>query len=66
IIGALAVPFLLRGHECAISVSIGISLYPFDGEDAETLISRADAAMYRIKEQGRGGFAYHSAVSIPD
>jgi diguanylate cyclase (GGDEF)-like protein/PAS domain S-box-containing protein len=66
IIGALTAPFLLRGRECDISVSIGISLYPYDGEDAQTLVSRADAAMYRIKEQGRGGFAYHSAVSIPE
>jgi len=48
-------------HEVHLSVSIGISMYPDDGEDAQTLIDRADAAMYRAKAQASGGFAFHAA-----
>jgi len=49
VIAALAVPSQVGGHALQISASIGISLYPDDAEDAETLIDRADAAMYRNK-----------------
>ncbi|QBS13236.1 EAL domain-containing protein [Legionella geestiana] len=42
-----------------ISASIGISLYPEDGNDAETLLKHADIAMYRAKEQGRHGFVFY-------
>jgi diguanylate cyclase (GGDEF)-like protein/PAS domain S-box-containing protein len=62
IIAMLAEPFLLKGHQCSIGASIGISLYPHDGDDAETLVNKADAAMYRVKEQGKGGYAYISAI----
>ena len=51
----LSKPFLLRGHECSIGASIGISIYPEDGSDPETLLKKADDAMYRIKESGKGG-----------
>lgn len=43
-----------------LSASIGISIYPDDGKDAKTLIDRADAAMYRAKKHGLGGFAFHA------
>jgi diguanylate cyclase (GGDEF)-like protein/PAS domain S-box-containing protein len=46
-------PFHLEGREFLITTSIGISLYPEDGTDAETLIKNADTAMYQAKEQGR-------------
>jgi diguanylate cyclase (GGDEF)-like protein len=46
-------------HAVHLKVSIGISIYPEDGEDAPTLIARADAAMYRAKKQPLGGFAFH-------
>ena len=52
---ALSKPFLLRDHECSIGASIGISLYPEDGSDPETLLKKADDAMYRVKEGGKGG-----------
>ena len=52
---ALSKPFLLRDHECSIGASIGISLYPEDGTDPETLLKKADGAMYRVKEGGKGG-----------
>ncbi len=49
-------PQVLRGQEFLITVSIGIALYPDDGEDAETLLRNADIAMYRAKEQGRDSY----------
>lgn len=56
ILNAMAGPLHVKGHELHLSVSIGISLYPDDAEDAVTLISRADAAMYRSKRRQRGGY----------
>jgi diguanylate cyclase (GGDEF)-like protein len=46
-------PFRIEQHDLYVTASIGISLYPTDGEDAETLVKCADAAMYRAKELGR-------------
>ncbi len=46
-------PFRVEQHDLHVTASIGISLYPGDGEDAETLVKCADAAMYRAKELGR-------------
>jgi len=58
IIAALARPFDVDGHETFISASVGITLFPLDGDDAGVLIMNADAAMYRAKEQGRDNFQY--------
>jgi len=49
-------------QELHVSASVGIAVYPEDGEDAATLIDRADAAMYRAKRSGAGGFGFHAAV----
>jgi diguanylate cyclase (GGDEF)-like protein/PAS domain S-box-containing protein len=58
-------PFILAGHEVKITVSIGISNYPGDGEDTETLMKYADAAMYQAKDDGRDGFLlYNSSMSV--
>ena len=48
-------------HAVSLKASIGISVYPEDGEDAKTLIDRADAAMYLAKKQTLGGFVFHAA-----
>ena len=50
---ALARPFVIEGHELAISASIGMALYPEHGATVDELASHADAAMYRAKEDGR-------------
>ena len=50
---AFAKPFSPNGHEMFVTASMGISIYPTDGNDAETLVKNADTAMYRAKEQGR-------------
>jgi diguanylate cyclase (GGDEF)-like protein/PAS domain S-box-containing protein len=58
IIAALARPHRLAGHEIHIPVSLGISVYPDDGEDAETLLQSADTALYHAKDQGRDGYQF--------
>jgi len=55
----MAKPFEIEGHELYITVSIGMSLYPFDGTDITTLVKKADIAMYRAKEQGRNRYEIH-------
>ncbi|CAJ4807176.1 diguanylate cyclase domain protein [Burkholderia pseudomallei] len=55
---ALAEPFYLEGHQLNIGCSIGISCYPADGKDAETLLRAADIAMYDAKSNGRGGWCF--------
>jgi diguanylate cyclase (GGDEF)-like protein len=49
-------PFQIAGRELPVTASIGISLYPDDGSDAEALVQRSDMAMYRAKEHGRDGY----------
>jgi diguanylate cyclase (GGDEF)-like protein/PAS domain S-box-containing protein len=53
-------PFDIEGHEFFISCSIGISLYPRDGRDLDTLLKNADTAMYRAKESGRNNFQFYT------
>jgi diguanylate cyclase (GGDEF)-like protein len=45
-------PYIVDGHEVSISTSIGIAIYPDDGADVDTLVSRADKAMYNAKQRG--------------
>jgi diguanylate cyclase (GGDEF)-like protein len=54
----LAQPFLVEGHQLHVSGSIGISVYPEDGTDVESLMRTADTAMYHAKEMGRGNFQF--------
>ena len=55
---SLGAPHSIGGHDLHVYGSIGISVYPEDGEDAETLIKNADTAMYRAKESGRNSFKF--------
>lgn len=61
IIGAVEQPFLIADEEIYISASIGITLFPEDAEDIETLIRNADTAMYRAKESGRNNYQFYTA-----
>ena len=58
VIEALTRPFVLDGYETYVSASIGITVFPDDGDAPGTLIMNADAAMYRAKEQGRDNFQF--------
>ena len=58
LIDALARPFDLDGHETYVSASVGITLFPSDGEEAGALIMNADTAMFRAKEQGRNTYQF--------
>lgn len=55
---ALEAPMLLGGHELSVSASIGIALYPADGDDVDTLLKHADIAMYSAKAAGRANFQF--------
>ncbi|HET7062691.1 MAG TPA: GGDEF domain-containing protein [Rudaea sp.] len=60
LLAALAAPARAGGHRLQLSASVGITIYPEDAEDAQTLISRADAAMYRSKRRGPGGLEFYA------
>jgi diguanylate cyclase (GGDEF)-like protein/PAS domain S-box-containing protein len=57
---AIAQPYRLGGQELHLTASLGISIYPRDGEDPRTLLRHSDLAMYRAKETGRNGFVFFS------
>jgi diguanylate cyclase (GGDEF)-like protein len=59
ILAALEAPIRLNGPEVFTTASIGISLYPQDGEDSETLLKHADAAMYQAKASGRNNYHFY-------
>jgi diguanylate cyclase (GGDEF)-like protein/PAS domain S-box-containing protein len=60
ILADLAMPFSLGPYELVVSPSIGISIFPEDGCDAETLLRNADTAMYSAKAKGRNNYQYYS------
>jgi diguanylate cyclase (GGDEF)-like protein len=59
ILNALRRPFQLRGHELVIGASIGIAIWPADGESIDALLSNADSAMYHAKSEGRNGYQFY-------
>ncbi|HEX9501141.1 MAG TPA: EAL domain-containing protein, partial [Thermoanaerobaculia bacterium] len=60
IIETLKIPFSINEHELFVTTSIGISLFPIDGTDPETLVRNADTAMYRAKDQGRDNYQLYA------
>ncbi|HCG53995.1 MAG TPA: histidine kinase [Betaproteobacteria bacterium] len=55
ILEALQKPFVLSGRECYVSGSIGVSVFPRDGDDVDSILRTADIAMYAVKDDGRNG-----------
>lgn len=53
-------PMLLDGHEVQVQASMGVSLFPRDGDDIESLVQQADRAMYAAKNAGRNTYSYES------
>jgi len=60
IIVTIAKPFVLLGQEFRVTASIGISTYPKDGRDEQTLTKNADIAMYQAKDDGKNNFQFYS------
>jgi diguanylate cyclase (GGDEF)-like protein/PAS domain S-box-containing protein len=58
ILASVAEAHSIDAHDLHVTMSIGVSVYPADGTDAETLIKNADTAMYQAKEDGRRGYQY--------
>lgn len=57
---ALARPFLIDGHEIAVTASVGIAIFPTDGDSVDFLLKSSDIAMYHAKDQGRNNFQFYS------
>jgi len=60
ILRAIAEPFTLRGQELHVTASIGISTYPLNGIEEQTLTKNADIAMYQAKAEGKNNFQFYS------
>ena len=58
VLSSVAQPWVIEEGEFNVTCSIGIAMYPADGNDAEALLKNADSAMYRAKEGGGGGFNF--------
>lgn len=61
ILEALSQPCVIGGREFFLGTSIGISVFPQDGDDASTLLKNADVAMYRAKQQGRNNYQFYTS-----
>jgi diguanylate cyclase (GGDEF)-like protein len=62
LVAQLSVPYTLGQKDCHVTVSVGISVFPDDGNDPQTLLKAADVAMYRAKATGRDNYLYYSAA----
>ncbi|MBF8982830.1 EAL domain-containing protein [Lutibacter sp. B2] len=60
ILAAIRDPILIDQHELYLTISIGVTIYPDDGTDDETLLTNADVAMYRAKEKGKNNFQLYT------
>ncbi|HEB49165.1 MAG TPA: GGDEF and EAL domain-containing protein [Desulfobulbus sp.] len=60
LLSELAAPFFLEGHEVVVTASIGIAVFPADGDDADTLFKNADLAMYHAKSLGKNKYQYYT------
>jgi diguanylate cyclase (GGDEF)-like protein len=65
IIKELKQPFEVEGQKLQVKISAGIAVYPNDGEDGETLLKNADAALYRAKEKGKESYQFYSSTMTP-
>jgi len=62
IAASIRAPMRVCGNDVAVSTTIGISVFPEDGDDADTLLKHADVAMYHAKENGRDGYQFYSSA----
>jgi diguanylate cyclase (GGDEF)-like protein/PAS domain S-box-containing protein len=59
----VAAPYLIDAHPLHIGASMGIAVFPDDGQDVDTLLMHSDAAMYQVKASGRNAYRFHQASS---
>lgn len=60
LLAAAMKPVQIMGHDCRVTASVGISMYPADGKDEQALMVNADLAMYLAKEEGKNNFQFYS------
>ena len=60
VLQTIARPSQIEGRELSVSCSVGVSIFPRDGRDVQTLLKNADTAMYKAKELGRNNFQFYS------
>jgi EAL domain-containing protein (putative c-di-GMP-specific phosphodiesterase class I) len=60
VLATIAQPFVINGWDYAVSCSIGVSIYPDDGSDYNTLLKSSDSAMYKAKQAGRNNFQFYT------
>jgi diguanylate cyclase (GGDEF)-like protein/PAS domain S-box-containing protein len=65
VLASMHAPVKIMGHECRVTVSIGIATYPDDAGDAATLMKHADLAMYLAKDEGKNNFQVYSSDMSP-
>ena len=61
LLGVISTPYRIGQYDLVVTASIGIAIYPHDGEDLEALSRSADTAMYRAKQEGRNGYRFFTA-----
>ncbi len=61
LLGVISTPYRISQYDLVVTASIGIAIYPHDGEDLEALSRSADTAMYRAKQEGRNGYRFFTA-----
>jgi diguanylate cyclase (GGDEF)-like protein/PAS domain S-box-containing protein len=62
IVDMVAKPFSIEGREIFVTVSVGIAIFPVDGDSVDVLLKNADTAMYQAKEEGRNNFQFYSGT----
>lgn len=65
ILGVFREPFVIDDRELSLTASVGVAIYPTDGEDVDTLINHADIAMYHVKREDRNSYQYYKSEYEP-